>query len=104
MTDILLVSDGDIALAQGDMLWADATIATDQHIADIMQASQGDYKASPLVGVGLLNYLNGEENSMLLRDISRQLQRDGVRVASIEVDENGKILIDGTYDTTNNSR
>lgn len=97
MIDIKHTEDGDIDLSTGDIQWCDTEPATAQHKRDILLASQGDYKESPLSGVGVVDYLNDDEDNLFLRDIARQMQFDGIDVKGVYVDDTGEIIIDGGY-------
>lgn len=92
-------ASGDIDISSGDFTLANPYDTTEGHKCDILMASQGDFKASPLTGVGIVDYINGENNGLMLRDISLQMQRDGIKVERIEIDNDGQILIDGQYES-----
>lgn len=98
MIDIKLSADGDIDIQTGDLAFADEWEATSRHKADILFACQGDYKASPTTGVNAIEYLNGNEPGTFLREVSIQMQRDGINVKRVEIDNDGQILIDGQYE------
>lgn len=98
MIDILQSPDGDIDISGGDIALADAYSTTEQHKADILQAAPGDYKAAPLVGVALADYLNDNDDGLMLRTISQQMGRDGIKVQRVGFDTSGKLIIDGDYE------
>lgn len=102
MIDLKQTADGDIDMTTGDVQWAATDRATEQHKRDILLSAQGDYKASPLVGVGIVEYLNGNDSDTIRRDITIQLQKDGVKVRSVQFDTNGELVIDGDYENDNN--
>lgn len=104
MIDILLDSEGDIDLTGGDMAHADTYRATEQHKRDILLCSPGDLKEYPIVGVGLVDYLNIDDNGLLLRNISQQMQRDGIRVNRVAFEPGGELTMDGKYENSNSSR
>lgn len=103
MIDIKQTSEGDLDLSSGDIVFANEYDATEQHKIDILYASQGDFKESPLTGVGIMEYINSEDNGTMFRDIAIQMQRDGIKVNEVGTDGNGNIIIDGAYEN-NNSR
>ena len=60
-----------------------------QHVGDIMQSINGDYKLSPLVGVNFFLYQNSTgKRQEIERIIRTQLKADGYNVTGIEVPEN----------------
>lgn len=68
-----------------------------QHIQDIIEASQGDYKEFPSLGVGIEAYLNSSGTEQTIeRSVKLQLQSDGYSVsgASVTFDPNGKLIIE----------
>jgi len=94
MKDLKQTESGDICIANGVQM----TEPTEQHKYDILKASQGDFKQSPLTGVGLVNHINSTNTQMLRRDISRQMQRDGIKVKRVDYDSQGQLIIDGKYE------
>lgn len=101
MIDIKQTAEGDLDLSMGDIAFANEFDATEQHKADILYASQGDYKESPLTGVGIMDYINSEDNGMMFRDIAIQMQKDGIKINEVGVDQSGSIIIDGGYENNN---
>lgn len=101
MIDIKQTAEGDLDLSMGDIAFANEFDATEQHKADILYASQGDYKESPLTGVGIMDYINSEDNDMMRRDISIQMQKDGIKINKVGVDQSRSIIIDGRYEDNN---
>lgn len=93
MMDILQAADGDIELSSGDIIMIEPT---EQHKRDILLASQGDFGEFPLMGVGIEDYLNSEDNGSMLRQISLQMQHDGIKIRKVEF-INGQLEIDGNY-------
>jgi hypothetical protein len=83
--DILLDND-DLIFANGDFSISDSD---QQHIQDIVFENTGAYKQYPLVGVGIINYLNSSGAQLILtRNIKSQLETDGYRVDSVKFSEN----------------
>ena len=79
-TDILL-ADYDLAFVDGDI----AVGASDgQHLNLLLLSSPGEWRADPLVGVGLRRYQNAPlgpaETAALQREVAVQLERDGYQV------------------------
>lgn len=78
--DLLLDDDGDLYIDSntGDLK---ISYSDQQHIKDIINANTGWYKQFPLVGVGILNYLNSSGlQQQLEREIKLQLKSDGYAV------------------------
>lgn len=101
MIDIKQTTDGDIDLSTGDIVLIEPT---ERHKADILLASRGDYKESPLTGVGIVEYINSENNGGLLRVVAGQMSRDGINITEVGYDANGELIINGAYNEDNNSR
>ena len=60
-----------------------------QHVGDIMQSINGDYKEFPLIGVNFFKYQNSVgKRQEIERIIRTQLKSDGYNVTEIEVPEN----------------
>lgn len=75
----LLFKDGDFAIGESDA----------QHIEDLIFENVGAYKQFPLVGVGIINYLNSSGSQLILkRNIKTQLETDGYRVDTIKFNGN----------------
>ena len=95
VTDILCEDDsGDIQVKNGDMVIGDATF---QHQQDLLSASEGEYKADPLVGVGLAEFLDDEGPSDMMKKIRVQFGQDGMNVKTARINESGKMEIDAVY-------
>jgi hypothetical protein len=90
-TDILVDDTGDIACENGDFVIGPSD---DQHVQDLILASPGDYKESPMLGVGIINTLNGKLDGAMKRKIRINLEADGYKVNSITQNEEGTINVD----------
>lgn len=99
MIDIKQAADGDLDLTTGDIAM---TEPTEQHKRDILLSSQGDVAESPLTGVGLMDYINAEDDGTMLRSISQQMQRDGIKIKLVGFDIDGQLIIDGEYENNKN--
>lgn len=94
MTDFKLNSQGDLAIANGDLVLTEATL---QHQADIMWAEKGWWHHTPSLGVGLQSYLNDNaEAPGLVASIRQELERDGLTVESVAIGFDG-ITINAEY-------
>ena len=97
MEDILQTADGDVDFSTGDLVRATADRATAQHKRDILIAAPGDFKEAPTVGVGAVEYIQGD-TSLFLRDVRKQLQADGMTVERVAFDGEGALVIEGGYE------
>lgn len=88
------ISNGDIEFVNGDFAIIDSDL---QHQQLIIQSSKGEWKESPEVGVGIIDYLADDRPEALLIEIKKQLQYDGVKVSNVKFLENGNLQVDGTY-------
>jgi len=85
-TDFLLTADYDLAFTEaGDL----AVGASDgQHLGLLLLTNQGEWKADPLVGVGLRRYqsapLGPVEAAGLNREATIQFTRDGFQVLALD--------------------
>lgn len=95
MLDIKHTEDGDIDLSSGDIVYADSEW---QHKADILIVSKGEYKESPAIGVGAIDYLHDENPGRFLRTVREELYRDGVKSADVYFDTTGELIMDGDYE------
>lgn len=91
--DILFTSDGDIDFSYNDIQYNESTC---QHQRDILLARKGDYKLSPTVGVGIMDYVLDHTPDEMQREIRRQLFQDGMQVNKITY-LNGILTIDAPY-------
>lgn len=91
--DFQLDNDGDLLIQNGDFVLGSSD---EQHIIDIINSMPGDWKEHPLLGVGLITYLNGSGNTQALeRNIKTQLQADGYSVNNPDAsfDKSGNLVI-----------
>ena len=95
VTDILTEdTSGDLMVSRkGDMMIGDATLL---HQRDLIMASEGEYKQSPIVGVGVVSFLDDEEPDELKRKIRSQFTKDGMNVKAVNM-VNGLIETDASY-------
>lgn len=94
--DILLTNDGDVDFSGGDISMATTERATGQHKRDILMASPGDFKEFPRLGVGAVEYIQGD-TEMFLRDVRKQMQADGITVIQVAFSTKGELIVEGGY-------
>lgn len=71
---------------------------TYQNQAVILQAVKGEFKEYPTLGVGIADMVNDHETTGWMREIALQLEADGMRVNSAEIDTtSNKLIIDAQY-------
>ena len=92
-TDILLSDAGELLMVDGDFVTGDAT---KQNQKLLLVSQKGEWKESPLTGVGINNWLKDENQGGLKAEIKQQFKADGMKINSLIV--NGEtIKIDATY-------
>jgi hypothetical protein len=75
----LLIVDGDLSIGLSD----------EDHIIDIINSNQGDWKEYILCGVGIDNYLNSSGLDIFLeKEIGVQLERDGFNQINVDFKDN----------------
>lgn len=77
MQDILLDTDGDLKIVNGDIV---VGYSDDQHKEILLVTDKGSFKENPLVGVGIQSFLEAEDSSDLLREIRKQFMADGMTI------------------------
>ena len=95
-TDILLDTDGDLLIVDGDMVMGESSA---QHIGLMLQSNKGDWVQNPTVGIGLIDLVNDDGlPSDLITTIRRELIKDGCTISTLTFDENtGKLVVEGSY-------
>jgi hypothetical protein len=93
MKDLMLNSNGDLQITNNDLVIGESD---QQHQKLLLIAEPGSIKEFPTVGVGLANFLEGEDDGLMMQTIRNQFDADGMTINSISVD-NGKIKIDANY-------
>ena len=84
-TDLLL-QNNDLQFKDGDFLIG---ASDEQHIEHILVADKGNFRAYPLLGIGLLQYVNSPTNTVskteLKGKIKRQLEYDGYNEVFVQI-------------------
>jgi hypothetical protein len=95
--DIILDEENDLAIVAGDLV---VGLSQYQHVKHLLEAEKGYYKFSPLSGVGFSNILNDEfDSEEVLRLVRFEVERDGFKVSKLTFTNDGKIDIDGDYES-----
>ena len=92
MRDVLL-ENGDLMMAHRDLVIGEST---NQHQQLLLVTAPGEWKSTPLAGVGLAAWLNDERTGNLVTEVRRQFKSDGMEVRDISY-EQGRLKIDATY-------
>jgi hypothetical protein len=94
-SDIELDADGDLKIENGDFVLA---LSDQQHIEHIVESEKGNWRQHPLVGVGIVRFLNYNQavgmKGQLLRKIRLQLEYDNFRVDRLAL--SGDLLTTGS--------
>ncbi len=96
--DLLVAAQRDATgmIAQG----LEIGTTTFQNQALILQASKGEFKEYPTLGVGISDILGDDEMTGWKREIALQLKTDGMKVKTVDLDlKNNKLTIDAEYDS-----
>jgi hypothetical protein len=93
MNGILLDEQtGDLLMKNGELVIGEVDF---QNIDFIIKANKGDFKESPLTGVGAEKYLKSVgKTEELKREIAVQLQAQGYKNPKIEITPIGELQID----------
>ena len=94
MRDFKQLADGDIDLSGDDFVFVEST---QQNLKDIVAARKGEMKHAPDRGVGIEDFLNDESPEDLLREIRRQINKDGARIVRLTI-IGGNTQISATYE------
>ncbi len=94
MMDFGLDDGEDLAVAGGDFMVLEST---GQHQRQLLLNNKGDFKESPTLCVGAFGYLDDEQVSDLIREVSVEFARDGMDVVSIKQGANGVLVSDAIY-------
>jgi len=93
--DILIDESFDIGLKNGDFEVGESTY---QHQQILILADKGQFKASPLTGVGARRYLETSKPDDLAREIRQEFMKDGMTVRTIEILKDLQINVDAIYE------
>ena len=93
MTDILLDTDGDLKIENGDLVLG---YSDTQHQNLLLVTFKGQWKEKPTMGVGAAGFLKDEDVQGLAAEIKQEFERDGMRVNKIEVTTEN-IKVDAAY-------
>ena len=92
--DILLDENLDLLIVDGDFVVGESTA---QHQKILMLADKGEFKESPMRGVGALRFLEEARPDNLLREIRQEFTIDGMLIEGIKIDSLSGIQIEANY-------
>ncbi len=78
--DYVLNEQGDLKIENGDFVFGDATRDNERLM---LLAEKGEWKHSPLSGVGIRSFLDDEHPTEFEREVRRQFGRDGAKVETL---------------------
>lgn len=93
--DIMLGDGLDLLVVGGDFVIADATA---QNKALLLLADKGDFRQTPVVGVGINRALLDDDNGELLGDIRFEFTQDGMTVRKLQLDALGNLIEEASYE------
>lgn len=92
-TDLLLDSNSDILIADGDFVIGDST---KQNQRALLIANKSEFKQHPKTGVGINGYLLDENEQDMLREIRSQFESDGMTVKKTVL-KDSELIINAPY-------
>lgn len=82
-SDYLLDDNGDLLITNGDFT---VGLSDNQHIQDIIQCFQGEWKQFPLIGAAILTSLNTQRPQDAINRIKTQLQAGKYQIDLLKID------------------
>lgn len=93
--DIALDADGDLRIVNGDFVLEESD---QMHIEHIVESDKGNWRETPLQGVGIVRFLNSDHTiknkGQLVRKIRLQLAYDNLEILKLEILKNSQISIE----------
>lgn len=94
VTDYMRGADGTLRFAGGDFAKAEST---NKHQKTLLLADKGEYARTPTVGVGIETYIDDEGFNDMLSAITGEFMRDGMKVDSVKLGDDGVITTNAAY-------
>lgn len=90
---IVIDENGGLVIDGGSMVIGETDA---QNVQLILSANKGDFRFEPLVGCNLIRFVKsrGSSISEMRRETKVQLQGDGYRLSSFELDANGEFQVE----------
>lgn len=92
--DIALDSEFNIVIKNGDFLIDESAY---QHQQALIFANKGEFKATPKVGVGAINFIENTNPEDFAREIRLQFIADGMSVKNLKIADNLEISVDAQF-------
>ena len=96
MRDVLVDDQNDLRLLLGDF---EVGYSDNQQQKAILITEKGEWKEHPEVGIGIAQMLADDLYTEVLIEIKKQLEYDGMQINDVALQEGGKLLIDGIYNS-----
>lgn len=84
----------DLVIKNGDFVLGDTT---KQNQKRLLVSNKGAFREFPLICVGLINYLDDEDYNDLIREVRREMVKDGMTVDELAITADGSIRLNATY-------
>jgi hypothetical protein len=88
-----ILDGNDLAVAGGDLAIGPVG---DDNAKLLLATSKGDWKGSPLTGIGVVRFLNAPDGRALEREVRIQLEADGFTCRSVQL-LSDKLKIDAAW-------
>jgi hypothetical protein len=96
MKDFVQNTNNDIAISGNDLL---IDTSDQQQQERLLLTEKGNIKQFPMAGVGTLVFLEDEDETGLLREISMQFSADGMTVKKLKM-ESGRLNVNAPYENS----
>ena len=92
--DLQIDANRNAAIDAGDFLIEESTIQHQQHL---LVLNKGDVKEHPTACVGIGRYLKDDEPLLVLGEIKREFEVDGMRVDEVSITAAGNLNVKAMY-------
>jgi hypothetical protein len=93
--DIILHEGYEPVIADDDFTVGESAA---QHEKLLLVSHQGEWRQHPACGVGIQRYINDEAPGDLVSAIRTELRNDGMKVRTVRITADEKIVIDAEYE------
>lgn len=94
INDILIDTNNDILIKIGDFVIGESTY---QHIYLILSSQKGEWKANPLLGIGIEDKIGDNDNNYWKYMIRSELIKDGIEIERLDISNDQLIIINAKY-------
>lgn len=88
--DFLIGEDWDLVIENNTLKTGQSD---DQHVKLLLETYRGNWTQYPLVGLGLVRFINGNLGGEFRREFKLQLEADQYEAVNMTVDTSGKINV-----------